>query len=152
MRKNQKSSLIYAFFKSQFNNCPLVRMSWIRYLSTKINRLHERCLLIVYDYKKSNFNELLVKDASVSIKHQILQKLVVEMFKVSRSLSPEIVHEFFQFREQISYKLRQRSQFQIPFVHSVFSGTNSLKFLGQKIWAVVPNEIKQKVLGILEMQ
>ena len=41
------------------------------------------------------------------------------------------------------YELRQRSQFQIPFVHLVFSGTENLKFLGSKIWALLPNEMKQ---------
>ena len=40
---------------------------------------------------------------------QSLKKLAVEMFKVSRGLSPETVNEFFQFREQIPYELRQRS-------------------------------------------
>ena len=93
--------------------------------------------------KKSNFYELLVKNGSVSIHQQNLQKLAVEMFKVSRGLSPEVVNELFQFREQIPYELRQRPQFQIPWVHLVFSGTESLKFLGPKIWALVPNEMKQ---------
>ena len=70
------------------------------------------------------------------------------MFKVSRGLIPEIVDELFQFREQISYELRQRPQFQIPWVHSVFSGTKNLKFLGPKIWALVPHEIRQlDILG-----
>ena len=54
------------------------------------------------------------------------------MFKVSRGLSPEIVKKLFQCREQISYELRQGSQFQIPWVHSVFSGTENVKFLGPK--------------------
>ena len=65
------------------------------------------------------------------------------MFKVSGSLSPEIVNELFQFREQIPYHLTQRPQCQISWVHSVFSGTESLKFLGPKIWALVLNEMKQ---------
>ena len=111
-----------------------------RFLNTKINRLHERCLRIVYNDKKSSFTKLLVKDGCL---YQNLQKLAVEMFKVSRGLSPEIVNELFQFREQIPYELRQRPQFQIPWVHSVFSGTESLKFLGPKVWARVPNEMKQ---------
>ena len=64
------------------------------------------------------------------------------MVTVSRGLSPIIVNELFQLREQIPYKLRQRPQFRIPWVHSVFSGTESLKFLVPKIWALVPNEIK----------
>ena len=70
------------------------------------------------------------------------------MFKVSRGLSPKIVYELFQFSEQIPYELRQRLQFQISWVHLVFSGTESLKLLGPKIWALVPNEKKQlKSLG-----
>ena len=114
-----------------------------RSLNTKINRLQGRCLRIVYNDKKSNFNELLVKDDSVSIHHQNLQKLVVEMFKISSGFSPSILNELFQFREQIPYELRQRPQIQIPWVHSVFSGTESLKLLGPKIWTLVPNEMKQ---------
>ena len=39
------------------------------------------------------------------------------MFKVSRALSPEIVNELFQFREQIPFELRQRPQSQIPWIH-----------------------------------
>ena len=148
MGTTKKRIIMNTFFKSQFNYCPLVWMCCNRSLNTKINRLHERCLRIVYNDKKSNFNELLVKDGSVSIHHQNLQKLAVEMFKVSRGLSPEIVNELFQFREQIPYELRQRSQFQIPWVHSVFSGTESLKFLGPKVWALVPDEMKQlEILG-----
>ena len=64
------------------------------------------------------------------------------IFDFLRGLSPEIVYELFQFRESILYELRKRSQFQIPLVHLVFSGTESLKFLGSKIWTLVPNEMK----------
>ena len=79
----------------------------------------------------------------MSIHHQNFPELAVEMFKVPRGLSPEIVNELFQFGKQIPYELRQGSQFQIPWVHSVFSGTESLKFLGMKVWALVPDEMKQ---------
>ena len=65
------------------------------------------------------------------------------MFKVSRDLSLEVINEIFQFREGITYELRKRSQFHIPSVHSVFSGTENLKFLGPKIRALAPNEMKQ---------
>ena len=54
------------------------------------------------------------------------------MFKVSRALSPEIVNDLLQLIDQIHYKLGQRSQFQILLFHSVFSGTESLKFPGPK--------------------
>ena len=74
-------------------------------LDTKLNRLPEQCLRIAYNDKKSNFNELVVKHGSVSIHHQNLQKLTVEMFKVSTGLNTKIVNELFQFREQIPYEL-----------------------------------------------
>ena len=74
-------------------------MCFNRSLNTTINR-------IVYNDNISGFDELLVKDGSVSIHHQNLQKLAVEMFKVSRGLSPEILNELFRFREQITYELR----------------------------------------------
>ena len=74
-------------------------MCFNRSLNTTINR-------IVYNDDISGFDELLVKDGSVSIHHQNLQKLAVEMFKVSRGLSPESLNELFRFREQITYELR----------------------------------------------
>ena len=94
MGTTKKRIIMNTFFKSQFNYCPLVWMCCNRSLNTKIIRLHEPCLRIVYNDKKSNFNELLVKDGSVSTHHQNLQKLAVEMFKVSIGLSPEIVNDF----------------------------------------------------------
>ena len=66
---------------------------------------------------------------------KICKNLQLKMVKVSRGLSLEIVNELFQFREQICYKLRQRPQF--------FSDTESLTFLGSKLWALAPNEMKQ---------
>ena len=65
------------------------------------------------------------------------------MLKVSRGISPENINEIVHFREEINYELRQRSQFNISSVHSVFSGTESLIFLGPKIWALIRNDMKQ---------
>ena len=56
---------------------------------------------------------------------------------------PEIVKGLFQFRNEIPYNLRHRSQFHIPPVRTVFSGTESIKFLGPKIWEIIPDEMKE---------
>ena len=87
MRTTKKHILMNGFFKQQFNYCLLLWMCCNRSLNTKINRLHERCLRIVYNDKKSNFHELPVKDGSVSIHHQSFKKLPVELFNVSRGLT-----------------------------------------------------------------
>ena len=56
MGTTKKRIIMNTFFKSQFSYCPLVWMCCNRSLNTKINRLHERCLWIVYNDKKSNFD------------------------------------------------------------------------------------------------
>ena len=48
-----------AFFKSEFIYCPLTWMCHSRIINKKVNRLHERCLRIVYCDKQSLFQELL---------------------------------------------------------------------------------------------
>ena len=114
-----------------------------RSLNNKINRLHERSLRIVYSDKTSDFSELLEKDGSVSIHYQNIRQLAIEMFKVSKGLCPEIVKGLFQFRYDIPYNLRQRSQFHISPVRTVFSGTESIKYPVPKIWELIPDEMKE---------
>ena len=58
--------------------------------NNKTNRLHERCLRLIYNDKKSFFKDLLEKDGSVSIHHRDLRKFAVELFKVFKGLNPVI--------------------------------------------------------------
>ena len=56
-----------AFFKSQFSYCSLVWMCQGRASNSKLNRLHDNCLRIIfYSDKHSLFETLLEKDDSVS--------------------------------------------------------------------------------------
>ena len=61
----------------------------------KINRLHERCLCIIYNNKQSSFKMLSEKDSSVSIYGRNIQCLATEMYKVSNGLSPPVVSNIF---------------------------------------------------------
>ena len=100
-------------------------------------------LKIFFCDKTPDFSELLEKDGSVSIHYQNIRQLANEMFKVSKGLCLQIVKGLFQFRNEIPYNLRQRSQFHILPVRTVFNGTDSIKFLGNKIWDLIPDEIKE---------
>ena len=75
-------------------------------LKNKINRLHERCLRIVYNDKHSNFEELLVKDNSVSIHHNNIHTLSIEIYRVTNGMPPEIMNDMFKLRENTHYNLR----------------------------------------------
>ena len=65
-----------------------------RTLINKINRLHGRCLGLIYNNKQSTFEELLEKDDSASIHIRNLQTLAIEMYKVVNDDSPEIMNAF----------------------------------------------------------
>ena len=71
-----------------------------RSLNNKIDRLHVLPLQLVYIDKASDFNELLEKDGSVSVKYQNIRQLATEMFKVSKGLYSQIAKGFFQFRNE----------------------------------------------------
>ena len=70
--------LMNAYFNSQFNYCSFIWMCHSRALNNEINRLHERCLGIIYNDKTSTFKKLLKKDNSVSIHYRNIQALAVE--------------------------------------------------------------------------
>ena len=142
MSLSKKRSLINAFFNSQFNYCLLIWMCHSRENNNKINRLHERCLRIIYNDKRSSFNALLEKDGSVSIHERNVKILATKMFKVSKNLAPPQMHEIFTLKNQPHYNLRYNSLFFRPLLKSVYKGTESLSFLGPKIWDILPDTYK----------
>ena len=97
---------------------------------------------LIYGDKTSSFEELLEPDKSVSIHTSNLQMLATEMFKVYRSMSPPIFSELFRGRD-ICCNLRSNSNFAAPNVKSVFHGSESISYLGSKIWDIVPLELKE---------
>ena len=89
---------------------------------------------------KSVFDELLNRDSSISIHHQNIKKLDIEMFKFAKGLSPEIMKETFQFSEEFHYQLRTKGSLYILLVPTFFNGKESIRFLVRKIWKIIPNE------------
>ena len=90
----------------------------------------------------TNFEKQLVRDNSVSIHHNNVDTLAIEMYKVTNDMSPEIINDIFKLRENTQYNLRHTSQFLVDPIHSVFNGSESASYLGSKIWEQIPCEIK----------
>ena len=133
MDLSKRCLLLNAFFISQFSYCPLVWMFHSRGKNNKINRIHERCLRIIYNDKKSTFYELLEKDGSVSIHKRNLRFLACEMFKLKRDMAPELIKELILPNRQRRYELRNNPDFAVPIVKSVHKGLESLNYLGPTI-------------------
>ena len=61
-------------------------------MNNEINRLHERCLRIIYNDKTLYFPDLLADDGSVT-KHT--RNCATEMFKVHKNMSTELMQGLF---------------------------------------------------------
>ena len=142
MELPKRRILLKAFFKSQFNYCPAIWMFPSRTLNNKINRLHERCLRIIYDDKLSNFDERLHKDNSASIHRNNTHALAIEMHKVVNGTSPEIMNKVFKQRNNFHYDLRHTSQFFVNAIHSVYKVlTTEIYKIMQKISLPLLSEV-----------
>ena len=131
MTLSKRKALMNAFFDSQFKYCPdsqfkycpFIWMCCSRTNNSKIDRLHERCSRIISNDKHSSFKELLEKDSPVFVHEKNIQILATKMYNVSNNFSRQ----------------RQNSQFSQPLVKAVYHGTESLSFLGPKVWDILPN-------------
>ena len=129
------------FITSQFSYCPLIWMSHSRNLNNKINRIHEQALRLVYQNNLS-FSELLDLDNSVTVHQKNLQVLVTEIYKVKNRIAPEIMRDIFELQNP-SYNLRSScNQLRRENLKTVHYGLQSVRYLGPKIWELVPNNIK----------
>ena len=96
---------------------------------------------MTYNDKSSSFQELLLRDKSVSIHHKNIKSLAIETFKVLQGLCPPISNEVFVQRD-CPYNMRGNNNLTRRKVNSVKYGTESISFLAPKIWDILPKEIK----------
>ena len=132
MELPKRRILMNAFFKAQFNYCPIIWMFHSRSLINKINRLHERCLRIIYKDRHSNFEKLRNKDNSVSIHYNNIHGLAIELYKIANDMSPKIMSKVFKLKDTPCYYLRHTLQFSTDPIHSAYNETESASYLDQR--------------------
>ena len=88
MEKPQLELTITTFIMSHFSYCPLVWTFHDRASNNKINKIHERALIVIHKDSTSNFQELLIKSNSVSVHQRNLQLLLTENYKTVHNFKP----------------------------------------------------------------
>ena len=140
----QKRRMLFkTFVESQFSYCPLVWMFHDRTINRRINRLHERALRLVYNDQTSSFEELLKEDKSCTIHQRNIQTLALEIYKTKNNLNPKFMKDIFVEKRDIGYELRGNSELEAMNIRTVHRGEDTLRYLGCKIWKLVPESIKQ---------
>ena len=105
-------------------------------LIKKINHIHERALRLVHIDYVSTFEELLIKDKSMSFHHRNIHAVATEMFKVKNNLCPKFIQELFTYNEHTDTFMR-------PNVRTVKMGDGSLRIFGPIVWnTMLPEGIK----------
>ena len=88
-------------------------------------------LLAVYNDRNATYEELLEKGRLSSLENRRLQDILILMYKVKNSLTPEHVCNMF-FQQDKHYNLR--SDFPVPRYNTVKYGKHSIRYLGPHIW------------------
>ena len=110
------------------------------------------CTWIVYNDKVSTFEKLVEKDDSVTIHVRNLRILATELYKTKENLAAPIMHEIFE-KQNTQYNLCSQTDFQLGSVKRVNCGLRALRYLGPKIWNIVPFEIKiQRIMHNSKMK
>ena len=89
----------------------------------------------------STFEKFLEKDNSVTIHVRNLRISATELYKTKENLAAPVMHEIFEQRN-IQFNLRSQTDFQLGSVKAVSCGLRAVRYLGPKIWNIVPFEIK----------
>ena len=85
---------------------------------------------------------LLEKVGSISVQSQNLHTLATETDKIKNDLSPLIVTKLFEQNNEQQYDLRKNSQFTIPQIKTMYLLSESMSFVGLKIWKILPDRLK----------
>ena len=122
-------------------------MFYSRKTNSRINKLHERTLRLVYSDYESTFQDLLIFYWwSFTVHHYSIQTLAIELYKVNNNISQTIIWEFFT-RNNNGYYLLSKSDSVIPQIRSVLKGSNSIRYFGPVIWNLIPEELEKHNLN-----
>ena len=106
-----------------------------------INRINKRSLRTFYNDTSSTFQELPQHNRSVSIHHENIQVLTMEVFKVVNNTCHPIMKTVFDFREN-RYSIRKFQEMIQQKVRTVRYGLETALYCAPQLWSLVPTDLK----------
>ena len=99
MDESKRIPLMKTLILSYFNYCPLIWMFCSRKSNSRIDWIHERATRIAhYDYE-STFEQLLIKNKTITSHKKNLQYLWIEIYKTFNGLNPPFMDEIFSINQ-----------------------------------------------------
>ena len=67
--------------------------------------------------------------------------IATELYKAHHGLAPELINDFFK-KWNVRYTFRKNSTLETRNIKSVYYGSETISFIGPKIWELLPSNIK----------
>ena len=141
LTQDSRKSIYRSFIAANFNYCPI---SWIfcgKKNTTKLEKLQERALRLVFCDKTATHDDLLKRGNFLSLKAFRTRCLAVEVYKCVHGLNPTYLNDLFT-EPLANYNFRDKCRLHQPQFHTYTYGFRSFKYSGSKLWNSLPRAIK----------
>ena len=133
--------IIYnSFVACNLNYCPLVWHFCGKVNHSKLEKIQERALKIIYKDYESSYEELISKSNSTTLLMSRIRLLLCEVFKCIRKINPPSLNELFEIKE-VKYLFRDYLRLYQPKKEKSTYGLRSFAYLGSKLWNDVSPDI-----------
>ena len=140
---NAKQILIQSFIYANFNYCPVVWHFSSSKSLLKIESIQKRALRFLYEDRVSDYNELIARAGKTTMNVYRLRALCTEIYKSINDLNPPYLKNIFQSHEtDRPIRTENKNNLEVLTTNQTNFGTNSLRFLGPKIWNSLPGHLK----------
>ena len=97
---------------------------------------------IVYKDSHADYETFLKLANAVYVYQRNLQHLMIKMYKAKDSLNPSFIREFFKLRG-LQFNLTIKNTFNIPKIRTTSYGIDTVEYLGQKPWLMLPPNVRE---------
>ena len=108
--------------------------------SRKLERVQERALRAFYCDRSSSYEKLLNMANLRTLRNRRLQYIAGLMYKVKNNICPKHIADHFQ-RTDTKYLLRNE-EFVIPRLNTITHGNHSIRYIGPKLWNLLPKKVR----------
>ncbi len=136
-----KKKVFNAFIRANLNYCPLVWINRNKTDLTRLEKVQERAVRLIYNDKVSSYDDLLQRARVPSVLVRWQRVLATEVFKALKGISPPYIQDMFK-QKDVPYNLRASKIIIQPKCNTVKHGTNSLTYQGSKLWNSLPEYVK----------
>ena len=141
LTQDSRKSIYRSFIAANFNYCPISWVFWGKKNTSKLEKLQERALRLVFCDQNSSYDDLLKRGNFLSLKAYRIKCLAVEVFKCVHGFHPTYIHRLFT-EPLANYNLRDRRRLNQPRFHTYTYGFRSFRYSGSKLWNSLPRAIK----------